>query len=394
MTGATTGEFSQLLLGLCAGGLLAMAAAMLRASRPTARWTGFAFFFTSSFFAIKLWCDSTQALPHDVRVVIGIIAMSSVGWFWLMVMALFADCDEYRPAMFTAPIGLAFIAAAHQFPFEAVMPLVWVAGTLVQAGLAIASLVVVVRSWKGDLVESRRRVRGPFMVAVALYILSLNGFDLLEMLGTAPDWYPMANAAMLASIVLGGAFTFLDPRSEMFGEAEAPVSVRQPEPAVRTAPPADIQTTGKPNGHANGVADNVPVSVAPAAIVIDRAAKADLDRLECLMSRDQVWKEEGLTIASLALRANMPETQLRRLINDCLGYRNFPSYVNAHRISAAKTRLSDPSEARVSISTIAYDIGFASLGPFNRAFKEEAGVSPSEWRRKALDIDSPIPEEV
>ncbi|MFT3722763.1 MAG: hypothetical protein QM773_04170 [Hyphomonadaceae bacterium] len=57
MTGATTGEFSQLLLGLCAGGLLAMAAAMLRASRPTARWTGFAFFFTSSFFAIKLWCD-------------------------------------------------------------------------------------------------------------------------------------------------------------------------------------------------------------------------------------------------------------------------------------------------------------------------------------------------
>ena len=112
--------------------------------------------------------------------------------------------------------------------------------------------------------------------------------------------------------------------------------------------------------------------------------KADLDRLECLMAKDQVWKEEGLTIASLALRARIPETQLRRLINDCLGYRNFPSYVNAHRIAAAKTRLSDPGEARVSISTIAYDIGFASLGPFNRAFKEEAGVSPSEWRRKAL----------
>ena len=99
-------------------------------------------------------------------------------------------------------------------------------------------------------------------------------------------------------------------------------------------------------------------------------------------------------IASLALRASIPETQLRRLINDCLGYRNFPSYVNAHRIAAAKSRLSDPGEARVSISTIAYDIGFASLGPFNRAFKEEAGVSPSEWRRKSLGISSPISEEV
>lgn len=364
-----------------------MAAAMLRASRPTARWTGFAFFFTSSFFAIKLWCDSTEALPHEARIVIGIVAMSSVGWFWLMVKALFADCNEYRPAMFAAPLGLAVIAAAHQFPLEATMPVVWVAGTLVQAALAIASLVVVVRSWKGDLVESRRQVRGPFMVAVALYILSLNGFDIWEMFGTVPDWYPMANAAMLAIIVLGGAFTFLDPRSEMFGDAGAPASVRQPEPTVRAAAPAaESHANGKTNGHANGAV--------PAALVIDRAAKADLDRLECLMARDQVWKEEGLTIASLALRAGMPETQLRRLINDCLGYRNFPSYVNAHRIAAAKTRLSDPSEARVSISTIAYDIGFASLGPFNRAFKEEAGISPSEWRRKALDLHSPIPEEV
>ena len=38
-----TGDISQLLLGICAGALLAMAAAMLRAPRPTARWTGCAF---------------------------------------------------------------------------------------------------------------------------------------------------------------------------------------------------------------------------------------------------------------------------------------------------------------------------------------------------------------
>ena len=130
------------------------------------------------------------------------------------------------------------------------------------------------------------------------------------------------------------------------------------------------------------------------AAALDRAAKADLDRLELLMSTQQVWKEEGLTIAGLALRANVPESQLRRLINDCLGYRNFPSYVNAHRIAAAKSRLSDPNEARVSISAIAYDIGFASLGPFNRAFREETGVAPSEWRRSALHEPSPIPEKV
>ena len=58
-------------------------------------------------------------------------------------------------------VGLALVGVAHQLPLGSAMPLVWATGTLVQAGLAIASLFVVVRSWKDDLVESRRRVRGP-----------------------------------------------------------------------------------------------------------------------------------------------------------------------------------------------------------------------------------------
>lgn len=380
------GEFSQLLLGICAGALLAMAAAMLRAPRATARWSGFAFFFCSALFAIKLWNDHTHALPADLRVVIGVISMTSVGWFWLMVMALFGDIDRYPRAMFLAPAAMALCGIGNFLDFKALAPLFWVITAGIQATLAILSIMIVVRSWKDDLVESRRRLRGPFMVAVGVYILTLNGFDILEMVGTTPVWYPMLNAAMLAAVVLSGSLVFLDPREAMFGAELSPV-----EPKLAPPKPAQ-QPLALANGKANG--EHPPALAAPAlaAPALDRASRADLDRLECLMSKDEVWKEEGLTIASLALRAAMPETQLRRLINDCLGYRNFPAYVNAHRIAAAKTRLSDPGEARVSISTIAYDIGFASLGPFNRAFKEEAGVSPSEWRRKALEEPSPIPQ--
>jgi AraC-like DNA-binding protein len=38
----------------------------------------------------------------------------------------------------------------------------------------------------------------------------------------------------------------------------------------------------------------------------------------------------------------------------------------------------------VPILTIALDAGFQSLGPFNRAFKAHAGVTPSEFRRDRL----------
>ena len=385
MTGTMTGQFSQLLLGVCAGALLAMAAAMLRAPRPAARWSGFAFFFCSAMFALKLWNDITHAMPQELRFVIGVVAITSVGWFWLMVMALFGDLDRYRPVMFLAPVAMGLCGLGNFMHWDVFAPYFWAFTTLLQGALAVMSIVIVMRSWKDDLVESRRRLRGPFMVAVGLYILSLNGFDIVEMLGTTPVWYPMLNAALLAGITVGGAFVFLDPREAMFG-AE-PGQPHEPRvPAQQPAQPASV----KPNGHA----EIQPELAATPAAALDRAAKADLEKLECLMSKDQVWKEEGLTIASLALRVGIPENQLRRLINDCLGYRNFPSYVNAHRIAAAKSRLADPGEARVSISTIAYDIGFASLGPFNRAFKEESGVSPSEWRRKALEDPSPIPEPV
>src|ERR1700754_1863955 len=107
LPGAMSGDISQLLLGICAGALFAMAAAMLRAGRPAARWTGFAFFFCSALFAIKLWNDQTHVLGPDFRVVVGVLAMMSVGWFWLMVMALFGDIDRFRPVMFLAPVAMA-----------------------------------------------------------------------------------------------------------------------------------------------------------------------------------------------------------------------------------------------------------------------------------------------
>jgi AraC-like DNA-binding protein len=359
-----------------------MAAAMLRATRPAARWTGFAFFFCSALFAIKLWNDETLVLAPGLRAVVGVTAMMSVGWFWLMVMALFNDIERYRPVMFLAPALMMVCGIGNVLRIEPLLPYTWLVGTLSQVTLAIWSILIVMRSWKDDLVESRRRLRGPFMVAVSLYILSLNGFDLWALVGTVPDWYPMLNAGMLATVVLAGSLVFLDPREAMFGAETRPGEPHLvPKPRVHQIVAAHGQTAARTNGGGSTAA-------------LDRAAKADLERLEMLMSTQQVWKEEGLTIASLALRAGIPESQLRRLINDRLGYRNFPSYVNAHRIAAAKSRLSDPNEARVSISTIAYDIGFASLGPFNRAFREETGVAPSEWRRTALVEPSPIPEKV
>jgi AraC-like DNA-binding protein len=385
MTGAPMNTVMLALLMMSAGAMITMAAAMWRAPRPLVRWTGIMFDVSVAAYAIKSWNDEVHLLPGLVAIPIVLLTVGAVGWFWLFVVALFQDACRIKPSMYAAVGVLTVISFVGHLLGGVLEPLCWLVANLIQIGMALHVLMIVAQGWKGDLVEARRRLRGPFLLTVTAYILVTRGFDIWGQFGTLPAWYPMTNAGVLAVVCLAGAFVFVESRDELFGTTLAPVDV------LRT--PVRVTAAANGNGHAL-VANGAGSGHIANGNGLDRAAKADLDRLQALMTSQQIWREEGLTIASLAVRAGMPEAQLRRLINDCLGYRNFPSYVNAHRIAAAKTRLSDPNEARISISAIAFDIGFASLGPFNRAFKEATGVSPSEWRRGALNEPSPIPEKV
>jgi AraC-like DNA-binding protein len=130
------------------------------------------------------------------------------------------------------------------------------------------------------------------------------------------------------------------------------------------------------------------VAPAPTTTPAETVNPSQVAALERAMTVDRIYRQDGLTIAQLAERLGMPEYRLRRLINQALGYRNFNSFLNYYRIADAKMALSDPAQAEVPVLTIALDAGFSSLGPFNRAFKAETGVTPSEFRRQ----NPPIPD--
>lgn len=91
------------------------------------------------------------------------------------------------------------------------------------------------------------------------------------------------------------------------------------------------------------------------------------------------YAQPNLTITALAGQLETQEYQLRRLINRELGYRNFSDFLNEHRLSAAAERLKGPTPP---ITTIAYELGYGSIGPFNRAFKARFGCTPGDYRRR------------
>lgn len=88
----------------------------------------------------------------------------------------------------------------------------------------------------------------------------------------------------------------------------------------------------------------------------------------------------GLSISQLAVELGMPVYQLRQLINVELGFDNFSQFVNSYRIPAVCARLADAKHNDKPVLTLALEAGFNSIAPFNRAFKQSVGMTPSQYR--------------
>jgi AraC-like DNA-binding protein len=271
--------------------------------------------------------------------------------FWLFARALFDDGFRPRPwhgvlwlAIVLAAVIEVLILAPASSPAAAPLGIAPTAQTVL---FAILGGVQAVATWRGDLVEPRRQLRVFLVGATAVYIAVNAGTGFLHF-GPASEAGSLVQIAVLALILVAVAAPLL----RVSGEAGL-----LPEPA--------------PAAHPLNFAER-------AAAPPDSTLVAALERT---MTVDHAYRQEGLSIGQLALRLRLPEYRLRQLINQGLGYRNFAAFLNFYRIADARTALADPAQAEVPILTIALDAGFNSLGPFNRAFKAETGMTPSEFRR-------------
>ncbi|MEM7360830.1 MAG: helix-turn-helix domain-containing protein [Pseudomonadota bacterium] len=103
-------------------------------------------------------------------------------------------------------------------------------------------------------------------------------------------------------------------------------------------------------------------------------------RLITIVDKEQAYRDHTLSIGNLAERVAIPPHQLRKLINQTMGYRNFSAFVNHYRIREVKQMLANPEKSNVPILTLALEAGFSSLAPFQRAFKASEGLTPTEYR--------------
>ncbi len=333
-----------LLRGIAVGAMLCTALALIR-GRPLipARWTGALFALAAAAFTLHSGGPETRVVM-PIIFPIWLLSLGGTAYFWMFAIALFEDSrftlDRWIPAAVMTLVGV----VGWLLP-EPVNRGVWVAHNILEMALILHIVSIIWRRRQGDLVEARRTLRAPVILLIGLYALIDSVFEMAGALGAEDLWLSPLQAASLALVSLLTAGAFLQARPELF---------------VATRPP----TTADPDA-------------------IDPQDRPALARLQALMD-DGAWRREGLTIGQLAADVGVPEHRLRRLINGGLGHRNFADFVGSSRIAAARVALADPANARASISALAFDLGYASLGPFNRAFKDATGQTPSEWRAQSL----------
>ncbi len=102
------------------------------------------------------------------------------------------------------------------------------------------------------------------------------------------------------------------------------------------------------------------------------------------IDHSQRFTTPDLKVADLAAILGEHDYKVTQCITGELGYRNFNHLINTRRISHAKKALLDPENKDRSISAISFDCGFNSIGPFNRAFKQDVGMTPREFRAQTV----------
>jgi AraC-like DNA-binding protein len=235
-----------------------------------------------------------------------------------------------------------------------------VAPALLQLLFVGCALYWMLRGWSADLVEVRRKLRSIFLLIVGTFVFfSILLERLLLPWGDIAQFYVhLALSVLLALLAIFALLT-------TFGGHE-PVYI---DPFRERAAQGPFASSRR-----------VPLAVQDGAIASVRRAFAE----------QHVYRDGELTVAALALKLAMPEYRLRKLIHEQLGYRNFNALLHEYRIAEACRELADPNKNNLPILTIALTVGYNSINPFNRAFRDTKGMTPSAYRAQA-QAERPIP---
>lgn len=286
--------------------------------------------------------------PAWAQVVAAVGSGATCNAYWLVARGLFGGPHAIRRAHVAVAAAVTLLLFAHHAA-AGLAPGTLVA-TLVDALLALASsamlVLIPVEALRGFGAQppAERRLRAVFL---GMVLISIGATTVLTALAeAAPAFGPWRQLAVAVAVL---AILVVTHR------------MLQARRSARPMPAAGACET-------------------PAPVTDDDRALAEAIRRA--LHVDGLYRQPELKVADLAQHIGSAEHRVSRVITRVLGERNFLQLVNRHRVAhACELLVRYPARSILEVSA---DAGFASLGPFNRAFKAAMGCTPSAWRADAL----------
>ncbi|MEM7485527.1 MAG: helix-turn-helix domain-containing protein [Bacteroidota bacterium] len=106
-------------------------------------------------------------------------------------------------------------------------------------------------------------------------------------------------------------------------------------------------------------------------------------KLEYVLLNQKPYLDEDLTLGKLAEQLSVKDKELSMLLNQYMRT-SFFDLINKYRVDAIKKKIEMETYERYTLYGIACECGFKSRTSFNRVFKRETGLSPSDYKKKYL----------
>lgn len=107
----------------------------------------------------------------------------------------------------------------------------------------------------------------------------------------------------------------------------------------------------------------------------------EFQQLQMVMHTDKPFLDSKLSLHKLSSISKIPSNKLSFIINQ-KAEKNFYEYINGYRVEKVKERLKNDDLNLYSILGIAEECGFNSKASFNRIFKKNVGMTPTEFVKK------------
>jgi AraC-like DNA-binding protein len=223
----------------------------------------------------------------------------------------------------------------------------------------LSSCVIVLSFWEGvrgfshaSKTEQAQRVffLTLFGLAVAISKVSQGLF------ATDPTSHAMVISSVILMVVLGTQGLLI----WRFAEKSQPIAINQ----------ALDESSALPEGDSE--------------LLVSQQDSDLAQQVSLLLIEKELFLQANLKVADIARALDVPEYRVSKALKHVLNAKNFNQYVNELRVNHAQTLLRDPNKQHWSVLVVSLESGFASVGPFTRAFKAQTGFTPNQYRQHQM----------